>query len=53
MNIPAIRLHCQQLAKPMFTDARSVVKWVGAMQAQQPSMAKLVGKPFCVATGQT
>ena len=41
MNIPAIRLHCQQLAKPMFTDAQSVVKWMGAMQAQQPSMAKL------------
>ena len=41
MNIPAIRLHCQQLAKPIFTDAQSVVKWMGAMQAQQPSMAKL------------
>lgn len=41
MNIPAIRLHSQQLAKPIFTDAQSVVKWMGAMQAQQPSMAKL------------
>ena len=36
-----IRLRAQQLINPDFTDVKDVVAWMGAIQAQQPRMAKL------------
>ncbi|MFC2354917.1 MAG: DNA glycosylase AlkZ-like family protein, partial [Capnocytophaga ochracea] len=41
INIPMIRLRAQQLINPDFTDVKDVVAWMGAIQAQQPRMAKL------------
>ena len=36
-----IRLRAQRLINPDFTDVKDVVAWMGAIQAQQPRMAKL------------
>ena len=36
-----VRLRAQQLINPDFTDVKDVVAWMGAIQAQQPRMAKL------------
>ena len=41
INIPMIRLRAQQLISPDFTEVKDVVAWMGAIQAQQPRMAKL------------
>ena len=36
-----VRLRAQQLISPDFTEVKDVVAWMGAIQAQQPRMAKL------------
>ncbi len=39
-NIRNIRLQSQQLVNPKFTDPKSLVSWMGAIQAQDYTMAK-------------
>lgn len=40
MNIATIRLLSQQLQKPTFSEPKDLVAWMGAIQAQEPAMAK-------------
>lgn len=40
MNIATIRLLSQQLQKPAFSEPKDLVAWMGAIQAQEPTMAK-------------
>jgi len=41
LNILPIRLHNQQLVDSQFKSPEDLVAWMGAVQAQQPEMAKL------------
>lgn len=41
LNILPIRLHNQQLEDSQFKSPEDLVAWMGAVQAQQPEMAKL------------
>lgn len=40
MNIPALRLLNQQLLNPQFRTPKELVSWMGAVQAQDYTMAK-------------
>lgn len=38
--ITSIRMTCQQLATPLFDSPKDLVNWMGAVQAQDPAMAR-------------
>ena len=40
-DISRVRLFTQQIAEPKFNNAKDIVSWMGAMQAQDLNMAKL------------
>ena len=39
-DIPLLRLQSQHLAEPQFTEPKQIVKWMGAVQAQDYGGAK-------------
>ena len=41
INVPKIRLQTHRLVGSEFTNPADVVSWMGAVQAQQPNMAKV------------